>query len=113
MSDGDAEISQSRIVGGQDLTDVVEGVEGDNRDDSHFIVILLLGESSDLLDDSGLQQLIENDPVKFGSVLEGESVTEFEKVTAGQITESVTFLDKVVEVEKGNKTSKPVRAAVW
>ena len=113
ISDGDVELSQSRVVERQDLIDFVEGVEGDNRDDSHFIVILLLGESSDVLDDCGLQQLIENDPVKFGTALEGESVTEFEKVTAGRITESVTFLDNVVEVEKGNKTSKPVRAAVW
>ena len=113
MSDGDVEISQSRGVEGQDLTDVVEPVEGDNRDDSHFIVNLLLCENSDVLDDCGLQQLIENDPVKFGTVLEGESVIEFEKVTASHITESVTLLDKVVEFEKVNQTSTPVRAAVW
>ena len=95
------------------MTDVVEPVEGDYCDDSDFIVNLLLCESSDVLDDCGLQQLIENDPVKFGTVLEGESVTEFEKVTASHITENVTFLDKVVEFEKGDQTSTPMSAAVW
>ena len=35
MSVGDVGMSQSRGVGGQDLADVVEGAESNNRDDSH------------------------------------------------------------------------------
>ena len=42
------------------LPNVVESVRDDSHDESQIIVSHLLGESLDVLDDSGLRQLIEN-----------------------------------------------------
>ena len=47
------------------LPNVVEGVLGDSHNESQIIVSHLLGESLEVLDDSGLRRLIENVPVQF------------------------------------------------
>ena len=74
------------------LTNIGESVEGDGCDDSHTLVSPLLGESLDVLDDSGLRQLIENAQVEFATRLEEEqSTAEFGDITAGQFTENVTL----------------------
>ena len=44
------------------------------------------------MDDSGLRQLIENAPVEFGTILEGEvSTVDVRGVTTGQLTERDLF----------------------
>ena len=74
------------------LPNVVEGVHGDSHDGTQIIVSHLLGESSEVLDDSGLLQLIENVPVQFETGLEEErSCAVARGVSFGPITESVTF----------------------
>ena len=68
------------------MTRVVESVQGDNDDDSHNIVSHVLGENLDLVEKSGLRQLIENAPVEFGTVLEGEGYTaDVRRVTTGHL----------------------------
>ena len=92
-------------------TNVVESIQEDSRDDSHIVVSHLLGESSEVLDDSQLQRLIENAPAESTIVLEGERTTTFRGVGAGRCTENVTFLDDVVNLESGNRTSTPSKDA--
>ena len=71
---GDGQMESAERVNVHSLTNVVENVQGDSRADSQIIVSHLLGESLDVLDDSGLRQLFENAPVEFGTVLEGEGL---------------------------------------
>ena len=95
------------------LPNVVESMQGDSHDESQNIVSHLLGESLGVLDDSGLRQLIENVPVEFGSGLDEEqSSAVFRGVSVGQITESVTFLDDVMNLESGNWTSMPSKDVI-
>ena len=54
------------------LPNIVESVHDVSHDESQIIVSPLLGESLEVLDDSGLRQLIENLPVEFGIGLEEE-----------------------------------------
>ena len=73
----------------------------------------LLGENLGLLDDSGLRQLIEIVPVEFGSGLDEEqSCAVVRGVSVGQIAESVTFLDDVMNLEGGNWTSTPSKDVI-
>ena len=65
MPVGKVYIESAESVNVQILTYVVDGVHGDNRDDILFVVTHLLGESLDGLEDNGLRQLIESDPVDF------------------------------------------------
>ena len=95
------------------LPNVVEGVQGDSHDESQIIVSHLLGEGLEVLDDSGLRQLIENVPVEFGIGLEEErSCAVVRGVSVGQNTESVTFLDDVMDLKSGNRTSTPSKDVV-
>ena len=74
----------------------------------------LLGESLEVLDESGLRQLIENVPVQFETGLEEE---RSEAVVGGggigQFTENVTFLDNVMNLGSGNRTSTPSKDVVY
>ena len=75
------------------MTNVIESMQVDSRDDSHVVVSHLLGESLDVLDDNGSRQLIENAPLEFGTVLQEErAAAAVRGVTAGQFTENGTFL---------------------
>ena len=49
------------------LPNVVESMQGVSHDESQIIVSHSFGESLEVLDDSGLRQLIETVPVEFGS----------------------------------------------
>ena len=49
------------------LPNAVENVQDVSHDESQIIVSHLLVESLDVLDDSGIRQLIENVPVEFGT----------------------------------------------
>ena len=90
------------------LTNVVENVKDHSRDDSDIIVSHLLSESLDVLDDSRLQQLLENAPVGFVTELEEElSTADVRGVTTGEFTENVGFLDNAVDLKSGNQTSTP------
>ena len=76
----------------------------------------LLGESLEGLDESGLRQLIENvpEPEPFETGLEEERPCAVDRgVGVGQITESVTFLDDVMNLESGNWTSTPSKDVVY
>ena len=76
----------------QKLTDTVESVQVDNRDDNLIIINHLLGESLDVLDDSRLRQLIEKDAVEIGAVSERKAPTaDIRGDTTGQFMENVTF----------------------
>ena len=94
------------------LTNVVESVQEDSRDDSQIVVSQLLTESSEVLDDSQLQRLIENAAGESAMVLEQERTATFRGVGAAQCTENVTFSDDVVSLESGNRTSTPSKDAV-
>ena len=72
----------------------------------------MLGESLEVLDDSQLQRLIDNAPRESTMVLEEERTATLRGVGAGQCTENVTFLDDVVNLESGNRTSTPSKDAV-
>ena len=73
----------------------------------------LLGGSLEVLDDSELRQLIENAPVQIETELSEErSCAIVGGMDVGQITESVTFLDDVVDVGSGNRTSTPSKDVV-
>ena len=95
-----------------DLPNVAESVQDDSGVESHYIMSHFLGESLDVLDDSGLRQLIQNAPVEFGTVLEEERST-FDVIgdSAGQFTENVTFLDNADDLESDNRTSTPSKNA--
>ena len=54
------------------LRNVVESVEDVSHDESQIIVSQLLGESLEVLDDSGIRQLIDIVPEEFGTGLEEE-----------------------------------------
>ena len=62
---GDVETGSIEGVQGQHLTTVAEGVQSGNRDDSRDVMCGFLGGSLDMLDDSGLEHRIENEPVQF------------------------------------------------
>ena len=95
------------------LRNVVECVKDDSHDESQIIVSHLLGESSDVLDDSGLRQLIGNVPAEFRALLQVErSAADVRGVSACQFIENVTFLDNVVNLERGNQTSTPSKNLV-
>ena len=81
------------------LPNVVESVQGDSHDETHIIVSHLLGESLEVLDDSGLRQLIENVPVHCETGIEEErSEAVVGGVGIGHFTETVTFLHKVMDL---------------
>ena len=69
MPVGEVHVESAEGVNVHNLTDVVENVQGDSRDDSQIIVSHSFGGSLDVLDDSGLRQIIENVPAEFGTVL--------------------------------------------
>ena len=95
------------------LPNVVEGVRDVGHDEGEIIVSHLLGGSLDVLDDSGLRQLIENIPVEFGAGLEEErSGAVVRGVSVGQLTENMTFLDNVMDLECGNRTLTPSKDVV-
>ena len=95
------------------LPNVVESVQDVSHDERQIMVSHLLGETSDVLDDSGLRQLIENVPVEFGTELEEERYGSIVKrVSVGQFTENVTFLDNAMDLESGNWTSTPSKDVV-
>ena len=96
------------------LPNVVKSVQGVSHDESQTIMSHLLGKSLDVLDDSGLRQLIENVPVEFGTGLEEErSGAGVREVNVGQSTENVTSLDNVMDLENGNRTSTPSKDVVY
>ena len=100
-------------VGVTNLPNAVEKVQDVNHDESQIIVSHLLGESLEGLDESGLRQLIENVPEPFETGLEEErSCVVDKRVSVGQMTESVTFLDNVMNLESGNRTSTPPKDAI-
>ena len=95
------------------LPKIVESMQGVSHDESQNILSHLLGESLEALDDSGIRQLIENVPVEFGSGLDEEqSCAVVRGVSVGHITESVTFLDHVMNLEKSNWTSTPSKVVI-
>ena len=95
------------------LPNVVEIMQGVSHDESQIIVSHLLGESLGVLDDSGLRQLIENVPVEFGSgLVEEQSCAVVRGLSVGQITENVTFLDDVMNLENGNRNSTPSKGVI-
>ena len=95
------------------LLNVVESVQGVSHDESQIIKSHLLGESLDVLDDSGLRQLIEYVPIELGTGLEEERFgVVIRGVSVGQFTENVTFLDNVMDLESGNRTSTLSRDVV-
>ena len=88
-------------------------MQGVSHDESQIIVSHLLGESLEVIDDSGLRQLIENVPVEFGSgLVEEQSCAVVRGVSVGQNTESVTFLDDVMNLESGNRSSTPSKDVI-
>ena len=91
------------------LPNVVGSTEGVSHDGSQIIVSHLLGESLEALDDSGLRQLIENVPV----LGEEQSCAVDRGVSVGQMTESVTFLDDVMDLGSGNRTSTPSKDVLY
>ena len=96
------------------LPNVVESVRNFSHDESQIIVSLLLGESLEVLDDSGLRQLIENVPVQFETGLEEErSDVVVSGVGVGHFAETVNFLDNVMDLESGNRTSTPSKDVVY
>ena len=90
-------------VEGVDVTNLpnaAERVQNVSHDESQKIVSHLLGENLERLDESGLRQLIENVPEPFETGLEEERPCALDRgVSVGQITESVTFLDDVMNLE--------------
>ena len=99
--------------GSTDVPNVVENVQEVSHDESQIIVSQLLGGSLEVLDDSELRQLIENAPVQSETELSEErSCAIVGGMDVGQITESVTFLDDVVDVGSGNRTSTPAKDVV-
>ena len=96
------------------LSHVVESVQNVSHDESQIIVSHLLGESMKLLDDSGLRQLIENVLVQFEIGLEEERSEAIGRgVGISHFTETVTFLDNVMDLESGNWTSTPSKDVVY
>ena len=92
---------------------VVESVQDVSHDESQVIVSHLLVESLEVLDDSGLRQLIENLPVELETGLEEErSEPVLRGVGVGQFTENMAFLDNVMDLESGNGTSTPSKGFV-
>ena len=109
MPVGEVHMESPKRINVPNLTNVVESVEGD----SQIIVSHLLGEILEVLDDSRLRQMIENAPVDFGNVLEGERSTgDVRGITTGQFTENVTFLDNAVDSGSVNRTSTPSKDTV-
>ena len=109
------EIRQESIerVDVPNLPNVVENVQGESHEESQIIVSHLLGESLEVSDDSGLRQLIENVPVQFEAGLEEErSEVVVGGVGIGHFTETVTFMDNVMDLESGNRTSTPSKDVV-
>ena len=92
---------------------VAESVQEVSHDESQIIVSHLLGGSLEVLDDSELRQLIENAPVQSETELsEKRSCAIVGGMDVGQITESVTFLDDVIDVGSSNRTSTPSKDVV-
>ena len=95
------------------LPNVVESVEDVIHDENQIVVSQLLGERLEVLEDSGLRQLIGNVTVEFGTGLEEERFGVVARgVSVGQITETVTFLDNVMDLKSGNRTSTPSKDVV-
>ena len=110
------EIRQESIEGVDvpNLPNVVESVQTFSHDESQIVVSHLLGESLEVLDDSELRQLIENVPVQFETGLEEErSDAVVGRVGIGLFTETVTFLDNIMDLESGNRTSTPSKDFVY
>ena len=96
------------------MPNVAEIVQDVSHDESQIIVSRLLGESLEVLDDSELRQLIESAPMQIEAELSEErSCAIVGGVSVGQITESVTFLDDVVDLGSGNRTSTPSKDVVF
>ena len=101
-------------VGVTNLPDAVERVQDVSHVESQIVVSHLLGESLEGLDESGLHQLIQNVPEPFETGLEEERSCAVDRgVSVGQMTESVTFLDDVMNLESGNRTSTPSKDAMY
>ena len=99
--------------GSTDVPNVAENVQEVSHDESQIIVSHLLGGSLEVLDDSELRQLVENAPVQSETELSEErSCAIVGGMDVGQIAESVTFLDDVVDGGSGNRTSTPSKDVV-
>ena len=70
MPVGEVHMESAESVKVNKLTNIVESVQSVGRDNGNTIVSHSLVESLDVLDDSGLRQLIENAQAEFGTVLE-------------------------------------------
>ena len=109
------EIRQESIEGVDvpNFPNVFESAQNVRHVESQIIVSHLFDESLEVLDDSGLRQLIEKVPVQFESGLEQErSKVVMEGVGIVQLTENMTFLDNVMDLESGNRTSTPSKDVV-
>ena len=96
------------------LPNVDGSVEGDSHDENKNIVSHLIGECLEMLDDSGLRQLVENVPVQFETGLEEErSEAVVGGVGIGHFTETLSFLDIVKDLESGNRTSTASNDVVY
>ena len=96
----------------QYLTTPAEGVESNSIDDNRIALSGFLGQNFDVLDDSGLQHLIVNDPVELRTMMKEEGpVTEVREDIAGNIAESNTFFDNHVELRGDSRRPTPGRSA--
>ena len=88
---------------------VAKGSQSADSGDNDIVLNDFLGQSTNVLDDSRFQRLIEDDPVEFQGMLgEGESAFRAEQ-TFGQTAEKVTFLSDAVQLETTGQTSIPLK----
>ena len=119
MSLADAEVGSTERFQGQHLTTDVEAVQISSGDYNRVVMSGFLGESLNVLDDSGLQHLIENDPGDFRTMLEErKSAADLREVTTGHITENLTLLDNTDDLRIGKwqsniSTSRECSRCLW
>ena len=96
-------------IRGDQTTVVAEGSRSDDSGDSDIVLSQFLRQSTNVFYASGIERLMENDPVGFQGMLEeGESAIRAEQ-SFSQTEERVTFLIDFVQLETTGQTSTPLK----
>ena len=94
----------------EQTTVVAEGNRSADSGDNDFALNVLLGQSTNALDDSGFQSVFEYDLAEFESMLMGEVSTVGAEKSFGRTAERVTFLSYAEQLEGTAQTSTPLKA---
>ena len=91
-------------------TVVAEGTKRADSEASDVVLSHFVGQHLNVLEDSEIQRLIDDNTVEFRTLLEGRETTiRAKKTLFGHTTEKMTFLSNAAELETTDQTPTPLK----